>query len=648
MQKNLVGSIALIVGLIARSYAQDEASIRRYIEQYKLLAMSEQKRSGIPAAITLAQGIHETVAGSSELATQANNHFGIKCKKDWTGETFAHTDDAPNECFRKYKRAEDSYIDHSNYLSKTPRYANLFKLSVTDYAGWAFGLKQAGYATNPKYARVLIQIVEDYHLQEYTYDAMDNNLGSKYAIPTEVVPEHDAPAPAKPAASNFNQEGTPVIATLDAGTIVPATTAPAVTEPAALQPAAVEPTTVPGQSLDGITVSKNIVVTEDVDQHAPEAAVSMPPYGQPVKINGLKAVYARKGDMPLEYAIKNNLRYERLLEINEIDERPLPMDMFLYLERKNFRGVRPIHKVKEGETMFSIAQMEGVQIKSLRSMNMMQQGDEPEVGTLLELQKQATRKPAIVKKDVGQTAPPAPEATTEVVTIQDPVPAVPATTKTVEVDKNIPVPIQDTTHIENLQPIVETKPTPPPQEVVATGDKVSDAITKEAATVSAPAIETTPPTTSEIAVGKPAEANEKPEIVGPPSSPNDIPAKPIEKPKSIKQTATTQPVKQQQAEPAPEEPKTELDLLKSKFDKVVYTKPKPAENAAPKDEPKAEEQKTVQKETTASVTPKYYTVKKGDTAFSIAKANNITMRQLMDMNGLDFAEIKVGQKLRVQ
>ena len=132
MQKWLVTCIVLITCLNSRSFAQDEASVRRYIDQYKLLAVSEQKRSGIPAAITLAQGIHETQAGNSELATQANNHFGIKCKKEWTGETFAHTDDAPDECFRKYKRAEDSYLDHSNYLSKTPRYANLFKLSVTD------------------------------------------------------------------------------------------------------------------------------------------------------------------------------------------------------------------------------------------------------------------------------------------------------------------------------------------------------------------------------------------------------------------------------------------------------------------------------------------------------------------------------------
>lgn len=345
-------------------HAQDsyDAKARKYIEQYRILAMAEQQRSGIPAAITLAQGVHETSAGCSELATLANNHFGIKCKKEWTGQTFAHTDDAPNECFRKYNCADDSYKDHSNYLKNSPRYASLFKLSKTDYAGWAFGLKQCGYATNPKYAQMLIKIIEDYHLQEYTYAAMGNEFGNTYAArQNEIVPEQDAPQTVRAAA--------PVA--------VP------VTKPAAV---AATPKTIPA--------TQPIAVRDAV------APNTKPMYGQVVKINGLKAVYARKGDTPLEYAYKNNIRYSKLLEINEIPETPLPADMFLYLERKNFKGVRPMHMVKPGETIQQIAQAEGIQIKSLRSMNLLLPGEEPVAGTVLELQRQAAVKPGIAPVNV--------------------------------------------------------------------------------------------------------------------------------------------------------------------------------------------------------------------------------------------------------
>lgn len=345
-------------------HAQDsyDAKARKYIEQYRILAMAEQQRSGIPAAITLAQGVHETSAGCSELATLANNHFGIKCKKEWTGQTFAHTDDAPNECFRKYNCADDSYKDHSNYLKNSPRYASLFKLSKTDYAGWAFGLKQCGYATNPKYAQMLIKIIEDYHLQEYTYAAMGNEFGNTYAArQNEIVPEQDAPQ-AVPAAA-------PVA--------VPVT-----------KPAAVAAT------------PKAIPATQPIAVRDAVAPNTKPMYGQVVKINGLKAVYARKGDTPLEYAYKNNIRYSKLLEINEIPETPLPADMFLYLERKNFKGVRPMHMVKPGETIQQIAQAEGIQIKSLRSMNLLLPGEEPVAGTVLELQRQAAVKPGIAPASV--------------------------------------------------------------------------------------------------------------------------------------------------------------------------------------------------------------------------------------------------------
>ena len=123
---------------------------QEYINTYKDLAIAEMKRTGIPASITLAQGILESESGNSDLVMRSNNHFGIKCKSYWTGETVRHDDDEKAECFRKYATAYDSYIDHSDFLKTSKRYEALFSLEATDYKGWARGLKAAGYATNPK------------------------------------------------------------------------------------------------------------------------------------------------------------------------------------------------------------------------------------------------------------------------------------------------------------------------------------------------------------------------------------------------------------------------------------------------------------------------------------------------------------------
>ena len=135
--------------------------------KYRDIAVREMKRYHIPASITLAQGLLESGAGKSELARKSNNHFGIKCGGDWRGKTVSHDDDARGECFRAYKHPKDSYEDHSKFLVGRPRYASLFKLKITDYKGWARGLKKAGYATNPRYADQLIGIIELYELYKY-------------------------------------------------------------------------------------------------------------------------------------------------------------------------------------------------------------------------------------------------------------------------------------------------------------------------------------------------------------------------------------------------------------------------------------------------------------------------------------------------
>jgi len=156
------------------SIAQYKTPEERYIEQYKDIAIYEMHRTGIPASIKLAQGLLESQAGFSELAQFANNHFGIKCKKEWQGQRFFKEDDDtdPNgvlikSCFRVYPSALDSYKDHSHFLRLRPRYQKLFQLNRTDYRAWAYGLKECGYATDPNYPKKLIQLIEKYQLHQY-------------------------------------------------------------------------------------------------------------------------------------------------------------------------------------------------------------------------------------------------------------------------------------------------------------------------------------------------------------------------------------------------------------------------------------------------------------------------------------------------
>src|SRR6185503_3056900 len=172
MQKLKILFLFFATLALKNSFAQQDPVVVDYINIYKDLAIAEMRRTGIPASIKLAQGIHETSAGTSDLVKKSNNHFGLKCKTEWTGMSVKHTDDAPNECFRKYESPADSYKDQSDYLKKTPRYSFLFDLDPTDYKAWASGLKKAGYATNPKYTQVLIKLIEDYDLQDYTMIAL--------------------------------------------------------------------------------------------------------------------------------------------------------------------------------------------------------------------------------------------------------------------------------------------------------------------------------------------------------------------------------------------------------------------------------------------------------------------------------------------
>lgn len=163
----MVRLLTLVLAFVFVANMQAQTPQEAYIEKYAQLAVKEMYRSGVPASITLAQGMLESGNGRSHLAVEANNHFGIKCHNGWTGGRVYHDDDAKGECFRKYAGVEESYRDHSDFLRYRDRYKFLFDLKPTDYKGWAYGLKKAGYATDPGYANKLISLIERYHLDMY-------------------------------------------------------------------------------------------------------------------------------------------------------------------------------------------------------------------------------------------------------------------------------------------------------------------------------------------------------------------------------------------------------------------------------------------------------------------------------------------------
>ena len=161
---------------IQTGWTQNNPATIAYITQYKTIAMKEMKRTGVPASITLAQAILESNSGESNLAKNHNNHFGIKCKSDWTGAKTYQDDDAKQECFRVYEAAELSFKDHSNFLKNRPNYVDLFLLDPVDDTAWAYGLKKAGYATDSEYPKKLLKIIDDYELAQYNFPELANEI----------------------------------------------------------------------------------------------------------------------------------------------------------------------------------------------------------------------------------------------------------------------------------------------------------------------------------------------------------------------------------------------------------------------------------------------------------------------------------------
>jgi LysM repeat protein len=296
-------------------------SAESYIESFKNLAISEMRRTGVPASITLAQGIIESDMGRSILATGANNHFGIKCHNDWNGPTIRYSDDRRNECFRKYGQPEESYKDHSDFLRSESRYKSLFSLDVTDYKGWARGLKRAGYATNPEYANMLIRKIEEYNL--YNCDR-GITISDRADYKKDIVAEKQ-----EVRLANTSEK---IVGNVDGNYSV---------------------TAVRSRVMEKNRIQ--YIIAKEGDTH-----------------KSLEKEFQLLG---WELAKYNELQSDFTLTPGQI--------LYLQPKREKADVGNDFHSVKDGETMYAISQIYGIKLKNLLNMNRMIQGQEPVGGQKL-------------------------------------------------------------------------------------------------------------------------------------------------------------------------------------------------------------------------------------------------------------------------
>lgn len=301
-----------------------ESSIKKYIDEYHDDAVREMHEDGIPASITLAQGIQESSAGNSKLAQHANNHFGIKCQKEWSGPVYIQDDDTKNECFRKYENVFDSYVDHSRFLKSRPRYAFLFQLPITDYKGWANGLKAAGYATDPLYAKKLIKIIEEHRL--YDFDTIQPP-SSELVASIDNYFDH----PPKRNAYKVNDEK--------------------------IKETEIE-VSVTKRKINLLNDRKYILAqhNESIDE-----------------------ISTQYDDDPRLIARYNDIKYSTATKFKKGD--------IVFLQPKKNKGIAEFHIVKKGDTIHSISQLYGIKLKKLCKKNHITPSTSLTIGEKLWLQK---------------------------------------------------------------------------------------------------------------------------------------------------------------------------------------------------------------------------------------------------------------------
>lgn len=327
--------LLIIISFCCGLHAQNKSeAVLNYIEQYKNIAMREMQEYKIPASVTLAQGLLESGNGNSELAKKSNNHFGIKCHKDWKGKRTYHDDDEKGECFRVYECPEDSYRDHSIFLSKGQRYAFLFDLEITDYKGWAKGLKKAGYATLPVYANVLIKLIEDYNLNQYDQLVVKGKF--KYSKTDTKV---------KPAKNNNKKDGNKKD---DNKNIV-------------YTPFKITEAEVVDKTADGRYIREN---------------------------NRVKFIYAKSGESVYDVASMLGIYDYQIIKYNNLGKRTVLKDNeIIYIEPKKNKAMRryKYHTVQKGETLSYISRLYAVKLKSIFKMNEMDENTVLHVGDNIRL-----------------------------------------------------------------------------------------------------------------------------------------------------------------------------------------------------------------------------------------------------------------------
>jgi LysM repeat protein len=396
-----------------------------YIDQYKDIAISEMKRTGIPASITLAQGIIESNSGESNLALNFKNHFGIKCKSDWKGETTYQDDDAKQECFRVYPNSNASYIDHSNFLKTRPNYAPLFELDPVDDSAWAYGLKKAGYATASDYPKKLLKVINDFELSQYNFpelaffeeeDSPAQKIDTSKKIQVNktqtllvkadslktdsVKKEVDTLNPLKiNLVDTIIKKDTTIISTsLDTATTSSMTVSTSakdsinskyidtiqlsnvkgitssdsikITAPTAINGIGALPTELPKDSAISIDSTLPKKDTSTVLSEKPNTAIKFEyPKGK-FKANQLLAIYATAGSSFLELATTYNIALYKLYSYNDLEETDLvTKDQILYLVPKRKEVSKKVHLVAAGESLYDISQNEGIQLNYLQAYN---------------------------------------------------------------------------------------------------------------------------------------------------------------------------------------------------------------------------------------------------------------------------------------